>query len=337
MVKFHLEHVKRVVSKGNEYLYFKTETGLIRLPPITSADFWPRYTALKAAKERAPAKSYTVTQMIDEYDRSSELAGKAPATQRLYRLQFRKILDVFGKFAVDEVEPAMVRKLLAAVNWNAGTRNSFIGALGALYKWGRRHDKTTMQPTKDVERAKGGQYEPWPESALEAALSADDAQIRLAVHLLYYTGQRIGDVCKLRWSDYRDDGFRLVQQKTGKAMDIPAHSRLRDELSQTPRRGITIISGENGRPLRPDALRLALQEFTRSIGYETVPHGLRKNAVNALLERECTIAEVAAITGQTYAMVEHYAARVNNRKLSRSAILKFEAEPIRNGKTAGKL
>ena len=56
----------------------------------------------------------------------------------------------------------------------------------------------------------------------------------------------------------------------------------------------------------------------------SVPHGLRKNAVNALLEAGCTIAEVSAITGQTHQVVEHYAAQVNRRKLGKSAIVKFE-------------
>lgn len=51
----------------------------------------------------------------------------------------------------------------------------------------------------------------------------------------------------------------------------------------------------------------------------------RKNAVIALLEAGCTIAEVAAITGQTHHVVEHYAAQVNRRRLGKSAILKFEA------------
>ncbi len=51
---------------------------------------------------------------------------------------------------------------------------------------------------------------------------------------------------------------------------------------------------------------------------------LATNAVNALLEAGCTIAEVSAITGQTHQVVEHYAAKVNRRKLGKAAIVKFE-------------
>jgi predicted transcriptional regulator len=57
-----------------------------------------------------------------------------------------------------------------------------------------------------------------------------------------------------------------------------------------------------------------------------VPHGLRKNAVNTLIEAGCTVGEVSAITGQTLAMVEHYAKQRNNLKLAKRAMGKWEAQ-----------
>lgn len=53
-------------------------------------------------------------------------------------------------------------------------------------------------------------------------------------------------------------------------------------------------------------------------------HGLRKSAVVTLLEAGCTAAEVAAITGQSMQMVEHYARQVNQKKLAAAAILEWE-------------
>ena len=55
-------------------------------------------------------------------------------------------------------------------------------------------------------------------------------------------------------------------------------------------------------------------------------HGLRKSAVVFLLEAGCTDAEVAAITGQSRDMVEHYAREVNQRRLAASAVLKWELD-----------
>lgn len=41
--------------------------------------------------------------------------------------------------------------------------------------------------------------------------------------------------------------------------------------------------------------------------------------------RSAGFAEVAAITGQTHQIVEHYAAKVNRRRLGKAAIVKLEA------------
>ena len=49
-------------------------------------------------------------------------------------------------------------------------------------------------------------------------------------------------------------------------------------------------------------------------------HGLRKSAVVMLLEAGCEVAEVAAITGQSLAMVQHYAADINRRRMASSTL-----------------
>ena len=78
---------------------------------------------------------------------------------------------------------------------------------------------------------------------------------------------------------------------------------------------------------------LSVAAFEREVAAGTLPMPVMlgnrehwcKNAVNALLEAGCTIAEVAAITGQTFQVVEQYAAQVNRGKLGKAAILKLEA------------
>lgn len=55
-------------------------------------------------------------------------------------------------------------------------------------------------------------------------------------------------------------------------------------------------------------------------------HGLRKSAVNTLLEAGCSEAEVSAITGQSTEMIRHYSRMVNRKKLTRSAVSKLDRE-----------
>lgn len=80
----------------------------------------------------------------------------------------------------------------------------------------------------------------------------------------------------------------------------------------------------NGKPWSEDGIRKRLQKWAARRGYKVVPHGLRKNAVNTLLEVGCTVAEVSSITGQSLQMVEHYAKQINKRRLAKSAIGRWE-------------
>lgn len=338
-----LPHVKYVRSKGRIYAYFNTgqmHNGRPirkRLPSPDAPGFYDSYAAFCAGRNRRAVQAYDFAALVRDYLGSAEYRSKAVATQKLYALQLQKAVERLGKFGIDAIKPAHLHTILDGEGWGAATQNIFVASIGAVYLWGRRRSKTTNNPTQSIPKIKTGQHEPWPENVLEAALVAHDDITRLAVHLLYFTGQRLGDVCNMRWNDLRGDLLTITQKKTGKLVEIPIASELRAEIDRTPMAGLTILATKAGQPVKPARLRERLQRFTESRGAKTVPHGLRKNAVIALLEFECTIAEVAAITGQTHAMVEHYAARVNRRRLGASAILKFDAGRNVNRKTIGKL
>jgi integrase len=159
---------------------------------------------------------------------------------------------------------------------------------------------------------------------LSAALKSDEPRVKMAVHLLYYTAQRIGDVCKMTWGDVRDGTVAVTQDKTNKRLAIRLHQELRNLLAETPKRGITILTTEHGHPVSPKTIREELKAFAAGYGVKIVPHGLRKNAVIALLEAGCTVAEAASVSGQSFQMVEYYAELRDQRLLSSAAILKWE-------------
>ena len=130
----------------------------------------------------------------------------------------------------------------------------------------------------------------------------------------------------MRWDAITGGLLAVKQGKTGKRLSIPLHKNLRVVVDAIPRRAVTILTSTEGRPWtqggfqttwrekRPEAVRAAGLVF----------HGLRKSAVVTLLEAGCTDAEVSAITGQSRAMVEHYAKMVNQQRLAASAVLKWE-------------
>lgn len=322
----HVKFVKKTLKTGVVWFaYFNTgvrnegKPVYSPLPRWGTPGFWDSYNTHMGHRSRRAVPTFSVADMIARYQASAQYERKRPNTKKLYANQLVKIADLFGDFPPNNITPSHVRRALDGSGFPAGTYNTVLAVLGALFTWGRRQNLTEANPTKDIERMEGGSWEPWPEDVLEAALESEDDTVRLAVHLLYFTGQRIGDVLKMRWGDIRNGRITVVQEKTGKTVEPPILPELQAELDRTPRKGFYIMEGATDRDLRRK-----LQAFTKSHGAKTVPHGLRKNAVNSLLEEGCTIAEVASITGQTYAIVEHYAARVNTKKLSQAAMLKFE-------------
>jgi site-specific recombinase XerC len=100
---------------------------------------------------------------------------------------------------------------------------------------------------------------------------------------------------------------------------------LAERLSKIEKTAVTILTSSNGRPWSKVGLRSKLQAWAKERGHKVVPHGLRKNAVNALLEAGCTPSEVQGITDQSIPMIQHYARGVNKLKLGRAAVVKMEA------------
>lgn len=330
-----LDHVKYVRNRqGNWYAYFNTgkdvdgKTVYAKMPHPSSPGFYESYAALKGGRTKREARrQYTVASLIVDYEQSTDFADLAAATRASYASALAKIQDTLGEMEADRLTDDLIQLPLDNEGWGKATQNLFVAVIRAMYFWGRQstRNKVKIRPMQDYRPSKGGQHEPWPLDILQAGLTADDDLVRLAVNLLYYTGQRIGDVMNIRWGDIGADGYISVkQQKTGKVVSFPLHADLNAELAKVKTRGLWIICKPEGTPQKADRIRDILQAFTLKRGVKTVPHGLRKNAVNALLECGCTVAEVAAITGQSLQLIEHYAAQVNRRKMGKAAILKWE-------------
>lgn len=100
-----------------------------------------------------------------------------------------------------------------------------------------------------MKRKTAAQYCDLSEAAFEREI--------IAGRLLYFTGQRIGDVCQMRWGDIRDGHIYVRQTKTGKLVEPPLTAELQAELDRTPRRSLLILDGTTDRQLRD-----RLQAFT---------------------------------------------------------------------------
>ncbi len=327
------KYVRRKVAKGKLYLYFDTglpdergKTILTRLPGIDDPKFGAALKlAAEARKNRGKVEfELTVSVLADLFEKSPKFTRLAAKTRESYSLYLRQIRERIGKAPARDLGPRDVMFVRDEMAAKPSAASQMVRTLGALYKWARGAGHVTNEPTKDVETFDpAGEHEPWPDWLIDAALVDEDAIVRTAVGLLYFTAQRIGDVTQMRWTDIRDGAIHLETQKTGSELVIPIHSRLQAILATAPREAVTIML-RAGKPWDPALLRRHLQRWAKGHSVHIVAHGLRKSAVNALLEAGCSVAETAAISGQTLQMVEHYAKRRNKTKLGQAAILRWE-------------
>ncbi len=158
---------------------------------------------------------------------------------------------------------------------------------------------------------------------------ARTARMWFAAAFALYTGQRQGDVLAMRRASVRDGAITMRQSKTGKTLSIPIHPELQAIMAEMPRKSLHFLTTSGGTPWTQDGFKSSWQAemdqrvFRPLRARRRVFHGLRKSSVVFLLECGCTTAEVAAISGQSMQMVEHYAQQVNQGKLARAAVLKW--------------
>ena len=172
-------------------------------------------------------------------------------------------------------------------------------------------------------------YEPWPAEVMakfEHHVRANPIA-RMALPLLLYTGQRVGDVAAMKWSQYDGKGIGVRQQKTRALLWIPCHAVLKAELDAAPRESDFIV----GKSFTGDGLSNVVRRALGRIGAERyTTHGLRKNAAIALAEAGCTPQQIAAVTGhRSWKMIQHYTAAADQRRLAEQAIRRLEVAQSR--------
>lgn len=277
----------------------------------------------------------TIGWVIEQYFASPQFNEKAANTQRNYRRVLDLLKGKLGAARIADLQPSHIRVVRDEIaKSSTATADMASMLLGVL--WDHAAEFCNLElgtnPARDVRKVHSDRnpHEPWPAEVIEAFLGKSSEQLRLALHLLLYTGQRVGDVVAMKWSDIGTDGrMTVVQEKTGQRVVSPIHKRLAALLKQTPRRSEFILNNRWGRPYKnADALsgviKRVLTDDLENAGHLTT-HGLRKNAGIALAEAGCTVSQIMAILGhKAPAQAIAYVEKANRGKLAASGIRKRE-------------
>lgn len=367
-MRIRVRNINRVTHRGPDgrrriYLYHRKTRERLPDDPMAAAVRARDIDAQIAARSAAIAPRSlpgTFADLIGRYLASIEFAQLAPETRRGRARHVDQIRAAWGDLPVRALDEKSVKKLRDNKAHAPRQSNQRLSALSVLLDFGKIADPALfgrVNPARSFprlrERPHGApeSWPPWPDELIAVALEAAYPELAWNLMLRLCTGQRGGDCHAMLWEAYTGGpgdltGDILVRQdKTGKGLVIPAHPALRAVLDHAipdalGAMGLTapahpkrpILMTKRGKRWTGNWSRREIAALLEKCGADPgryVGHGLRKNATCWLLEAGASPAQVAAVTGNSRRMVDHYAAGVSQARLAQDAIKLLVADEKR--------
>jgi integrase len=274
----------------------------------------------------------TIGDLVAAFYRSSFFENLKPQSQRVYRLVLDKFSQEDGHRLVRDMPTRVAMNIIEKIGERKpAMANLTASVMRRLFAYAVKKEMRSDNPFAGLEAYKLGTHHTWSEAeiaAYEAEWSIGKRE-RLALDLLLYTGQRVGDVAAMRRSDLRDGAIHIRQQKTGAELVIPLHPKLLRSIKACPASGLTLIGSPHGRPMTAKALSALVTRAAHAAGLpkKCVPHGRRKGAMRRLAECGSTSKEIAAMSGhRSLKEIERYTAAADQARLARSAVARLPEE-----------
>lgn len=322
------DYVQKVVSGSREYFYFRRgeqRTSLPRDPH--SPEFYRAY--LEVLGEEVP-QAKRVKELVLAYKNSNEFDKLAEATKLDYTRYLLLIETAWGDLLASGVRPKHALNLRDAFAEKATKADHLVSIGKTLFNWGIPREYSEINPFQQIGRIapESDGAKPWPLWAYPLIETHAREDMRRAVWLARYTGQRQKDVVEMSEEALNDGGIFVRQSKTKKALWIPLHKELKTELAKWNVSG-PIVQTPKRQPYTPQRFRAAWSRLMqgpagqiRTEGFTF--HGLRASSVEKLREVGCEYSEIESITGMSAGMVRRYSRFADQKRIALAAMKRLE-------------
>jgi integrase len=342
---------KRLASgEIKTYLYHRN-TGA-QLPPRND----PGHVAAWTAQETlAPVDVGNVNALIRDYLLSLSFDRRAKSTQKEYKRMLAELEKRFGKMPIRALESPKVRGVFLDYQEEIGRdrpreADNRLSVLSVVFGHASRRGKISQNPLDGFERIYSADRSEiiWTEADIKRFMVGADVELQRALILAIHTGQRYGDLIRLRWSDFDGENISLKQSKGDRRLAVSCTTALRGMLAATPRQCPFILARADGRPWFTDnddkALSKAWRARMKTAGFYPKPlreltkaekanylhfHDMRGTAVTMLASAGVSLPLICSVTGHSLQsatrILEKYLARTPD--MARAAILAFENSP----------
>lgn len=289
-----------------------------------------RYGPHKTPRKDAPFAPDSLGALIEAYKRSPEwrgLSDKSRVTYNTYIQEFQRNPHAPAR-GVTRRDIRDMRDAIATTRGN-GAGTGFVRSASVLFGWAVEAEWIEFSPVSKIKPLPRGHLPAWSDEHAALALAGLPEPLRRVVVLGLHTGQRRGDLVRLRWADYDGQWIQLIQQKTKAELTIPVNDILRAELAawEASQTALTILTNDAGAPWNPQ--RLSEQMGRALARIDGLPgnlniHGVRKLAATRHANAGSSAHEIASITGhKTLGMVELYTRSADQKKLAEAAMLRL--------------
>lgn len=189
--------------------------------------------------------------------------GLSDNTVRQYTIAVRKLKHIFEEFSPEQVQGRHVAQVKLALAKTPNMANRVLSVLRQVFDYAVEQQIVDNNPAAAIKRhkeAKRTRLLSWEEfSAIRAQAGP---RLQVIMDLAYLTGQRIGDVLKIRVSDLGEDGVFFQQQKEDSRLVVRWTPELRAVVDRAKAlggnvRALTLLYNRRGKA--PDYRTIADQ------------------------------------------------------------------------------
>lgn len=292
-------------------------------------EFWDHYNWLIKGRKSVPTKRNFEALILSYYE-SDQFKKRKPRTKQDYRKYIEHIRLIWGDKDPQKIETKHIYDLHRANANHWRQANYLVQVMVILMNHARLIGflkKEMGNPAKGIPLFKQTSegWEPWPDDMRAEFEVVATPRARLVYELCIGTGQRIGDVVKMRWDHFKGGEYDVTQGKTDKALLLPLTDRLRKYLARMPKAGLTIVtSGKHNGPASYRTIAEEMRKVKAAMKHPDakryVTHGLRRNAAIELYQAGCNDEMVKAVTGHSsIEMLKKYGGQVRQIEFARIA------------------
>lgn len=301
------------------------------------------HTGLSGTPVASVEKQPTIAEALGTFITAKEGENVSTSTVRKLRYQlgqFEQFMSARSKFFPSEITPTDVIEYRSGWTWQSGVtkqkaQQNLRGFLRSCCK-ANLADLLGSLKTIRLSKADKARLDPQPFSEKELkhllgqvpktfANPETAARMTALIHCMVSTGLAIRDTVQLERQSIRDGWLRIDRQKTGRSVRQKLDAGLHREL-------LSVANGNpkylfwNGDSRATSAVGLWQRDLRNLMGDAglwikgNLSHRFRDTAVDFWLGEGCSMTEVAAILGDTVAIVEkHYAKLASQRMEERLA------------------